>query len=327
MALPPVKAGPAGFATLVTPDGRSFDATMQAGRRDRLLSLLDAVAPDIVLIETYPFGRRAMRFELEPLLEAAASLTPRPLIASSIRDILQERSRPGRDAEVVATVLKRFDCVLVHGDPRLVRLDDSFPLAPSIADRLLYTGLVGPQVDRHAVLPEGEVADVIVSVGGGAVGAALIDLALAARPLSRLAGAAWLVLTGPNLPEGRAPRAGPGVTVRPFVSDLPLRLRHARLSLSQAGYNTVADLLEAPRCRAVLVPYVGEGETEQTRRAALLERAGVASVVAADGLTPSRLAAAMDAALKQPPAALALERDGARRSAALLQEALARHRR
>lgn len=326
MPLPPVKAGLAGFAALVTPDGTPFDATMQAGRRDRLLTLLDAVAPDILLLETYPFGRRAMRFELEPLLKAAACRHPRPLVASSIRDILQEARRPGRDAEVVAAVLAQFDCVLVHGDPRFARLEDSFPLAPEIADRLAYTGLVGPRVDPGATLPPGERADVIVSVGGGAVGAALIRVALAARPLSRLAEASWLVLTGPNLPDGTAPRPEAGVAVRPFVSDLPLRLRHARLSLSQAGYNTVADLLEAPGCRAVLVPHVGDGETEQTRRAALLERAGVASVVAAQGLTPARLAAVMDAALDAPPAALVLERDGARRSAVLLQEALARHR-
>lgn len=326
MPLPPVKAGLAGFAALVTPDGKPFDAVMQAGRRDRLLTLLDAVDPAILLIETYPFGRRALRFELEPLLEAAWRRHPRPLVASSIRDILQETRHPGREAEVVAAVLAQFDGVLVHGDPRLARLEDSFALAPAIADRLIYTGLVGPRVDTGATLPPSEIADVIVSVGGGAVGAALILLALAARPLSRLAAAPWLVLTGPNLPAGAVTHAAAGVTIRPFVSDLPLRLRHARLSLSQAGYNTVADLLEAPGCRAVLVPHVGDGETEQTRRAALLERAGVASVVAAQELTPARLAAVMDAALDAPPAALVLERDGARRSAVLLQEALARHR-
>lgn len=299
---------------------------MRAERRERLLALLDAVEPDVLLIETYPFGRRAMQFELEPLLAAAHGRRPRPLVATSIRDILQETRRPGRDREIVAAVRARFDCVLVHGDPRFVRLDDSFPLASAIADRLLYTGLVGPPVDPGAVLPPDEIADVIVSVGGGAVGAMLIRTALAARPLSRLAEVPWLVLTGPNLPEHTVPSAVPGVVVRPFVSDLPLRLRHARLSLSQAGYNTVADLGEAPGCRAILVPYEGDGETEQTRRAALLERAGVAHVVAAAGLTPSRLATVIDAALDSQPALLQLERDGARRSAVLLQEALTQHR-
>lgn len=326
MALPPVKAGPAGFSALVTADGRPFDAAKQAERRDGLLALLHAVAPDVLLIETYPFGRRVMRFELNPLLEAAWQRRPRPLVASSIRDILQETRRPGRDAEVVAAVRAQFDCVLVHGDPRLARLEASFPLAADLADRLAYTGLVGPPVDGDSLLPPGEIADVVVSVGGGAVGAALIRLALAAKPLSRLAEASWLVLTGPNLPEGAVPRPEGGVTVRPFVSDLPLRLRHARLSLSQAGYNTVADLLEAPACRAVLVPYVGDGETEQTTRAELLERAGVASVVAAEGLTPRRLAMVMDAALDRPLGRLMVERDGARRSAVLLQDALARMR-
>lgn len=323
--LPPVKAGPGGFSALVTPQGLPFDAQQQAARRDRLLGLLQTVEPDILLIETYPFGRRALEFELKPLLDAAWHKEPRPLVASSIRDILQETRRPGRDADIVAAVLAWFDCVLVHGDPNLARLEESFPLAPALADRLRYTGLVGP-ADPDAELPPDDIADVIVSVGGGAVGLDLIRLALAAKPLSRLAEASWLVLTGPNLPGGVAPRSGGGVTVRPFVSDLRLRLRHARLSLSQAGYNTVADLLEAPACRAVLVPYVGDGETEQTKRAALLERAGVASVVAAEDLTARRLAMVMDAALDKPLASLVVERDGARRSAVLLQDALAQLR-
>jgi len=32
--------------------------------------------PDIILIEMYPFGRRQMRFEIEPLVEAAAKSGP-----------------------------------------------------------------------------------------------------------------------------------------------------------------------------------------------------------------------------------------------------------
>ena len=39
-------------------------------RRTALLSLADEVDPDILLLETYPFGRRQFRFELLPLLDA-----------------------------------------------------------------------------------------------------------------------------------------------------------------------------------------------------------------------------------------------------------------
>ena len=34
--------------------------------------------------------------------------------------------------------------MLVHGDPGLVPFEASFPAAPEIADRLVYTGYVAP---------------------------------------------------------------------------------------------------------------------------------------------------------------------------------------
>ena len=46
------------------------------------------------MIEAFPFGRRQMRFELLPLLDAIAAMTPKPLLVTSVRDILQERVSP-----------------------------------------------------------------------------------------------------------------------------------------------------------------------------------------------------------------------------------------
>ena len=212
-----------------------------------------------------------------------------------------------------------FDRVIVHGDPSFCPLERSFPLAAALEDRVVYSGLVGPPTG--AAITEDEAFDVIVSVGGGAVGTRLVAAALAARPLSRLAEAAWLVLTGPNRPApDRLPEPVPGVTLRAFAPDLPARLRRARLSISQAGYNTVADLIGAPACRAVLVPYGEGGETEQRQRAALMAERGWAVTVEADGLTPKTLADAIDAALALPDRTTAIGLDGAARTCALLHE-------
>ena len=324
--LPPVKAGPAGFSALVHPDGRPFTTEDKAGRRDLLLGCFDDFVPEVVLIEAFPFGRRAMRFELIPLLERAAAAVQRPLIACSVRDILQE-ARPDRRGDTVDLIRRHFDLVLVHGDPHFAALSESFPEAEAFADLVAYTGMVGP---RHEGLLHGAenpdaqddtAFDVIVSVGGGAVGARLVAAALAARPLSRLRDARWLVLAGPN--AAALPEASPdgGVSVRAFVPDLTARLARARVSVSQAGYNTVADLLAA-RCRAVLVPYAAGGETEQTRRAAILAERGLAVVVEEAALAPAVLAAAIDAALDLPPPATDLSLDGADRTRILIENRL-----
>jgi predicted glycosyltransferase len=106
-----------------------------------------------------------------------------------------------------------------------------------------------------------------------------------------------------------------------FRSDFPSLLARCAASISQAGYNTVLDLLTA-RCPAVLVPFAAGAETEQTQRAELLAQRGLAQLVREDELTPDRLAQALDRALTMPPlaAAMPLARNGAARSAQLIGE-------
>jgi predicted glycosyltransferase len=95
-----------------------------------------------------------------------------------------------------------------------------------------------------------------------------------------------------------------GVTVERHRADFRQLLAQTVLSISQAGYNTVLDLLQT-RPRMVLVPFAAGGETEQTVRAKLLADKNLATVVPEAGLTPERLAAAVDAALEavrpEPP--------------------------
>ena len=325
VALPPVSAGAGGFSDLVDARGTPLTELAKAARCALLLAHFARQRPDIVLIEAFPFGRRQMRFELLPLLEAAWNTSPRPLIASSVRDILQQEKRPGR-AESYADLVERcFDMILVHGDPALADFGATFPLASRIAAQIKYTGMVGP----GTLPPASERHDVIVSAGGGAVGERLILAALAARPLSLLHAATWLVVTGPNVSEdltaALAQIDDPAVTIARFLPDLPQRLATAQLSISQAGYNTVADLLAA-RCRAVLVPYAAGGETEQGQRAALMQARGLATVIAEDGIDAAGLALAIAAALDLPDQRPAIDLNGASRTAAILALALQAHR-
>ena len=324
LQLPPLRAGAGGFSTLLDADGQPLTRKGEAARAAALLGGFDAARPDALIFEAFPFSRRQMRFELLPLLEHARARQPRPLILASIRDILQEVRKPGRAEETAALVEAAFDHVLVHGDAALMPLEASFPLAARFADKLVYTGLIGPP---GPVGPPIDTHDVIVSAGGGAVGGALLAAALAARPLTALRDLRWLFLTGPNLPPEQATalaaQAGGRVTVLPYVTELPRRLAGAALSISQAGYNTVAEVLAAG-CRAVLVPFAAGGETEQRARAEALARRGLAVKVDEAGLTPGRLAAAIAAALALPAPAPHGAQDGAAATRAFLEARLAR---
>ena len=168
--LPPLRAADLRLKELSQLDGTPLDDVFRAKRTCVLLDLFEAEAPDILLTEQFPFGRTQLRFELMPLLDAAQRRPSAPWIVSSIRDVLRRTASPARVDEMVAT-FEVFDAVLVHADPALVRLDDSFPAWPDIQDRALYTGYIAEFDPARA--PRGTVGagEVIVSVGGGAVGA------------------------------------------------------------------------------------------------------------------------------------------------------------
>lgn len=143
----------------------------------------------------------------------------------------------------------------------------------------------------------------VVSAGGGAVGQALFAAALSARPLSRLAQAPWRLLVGHQVSEpayaALRSQAATGMTVERARPDFGEILARCRISVSQAGYNTVMDILTA-RARAVLIPFVGHGESEQNLRASRLAARGRVQLVPEAELSPARLAAAIDAADAMP---------------------------
>ncbi len=332
--LEPVRARDASFA-LIDDAGRAIDDALRARRREALLAAFAAARPDAVVIEGFPFARRAFAFELDPLIAAAQAAAPRPRVICSVRDIIAWRDDPARHRAIAERVCRDFDAVLVHGDPKLVPFEASFPATSEIAERLIYTGYV---YDAHLTLgptptlprERGRVnlrgagedrGEVVVSAGGGAAGAVLLNAALAARRQGCLADAPWRLLTGANLPEAEYAalrRAAPaGVTVERFRPDLPGLLRQCRVSVSQAGYNTVLDIVTA-RARAVLAPFAAERETEQLMRAERLAALGAAELVRESELSPTSLAAAIERTAAREPAVVMVNTDGAANSARII---------
>ncbi len=315
--LPSLRAADANFRHLVDEAGRKLDEAGRERRRTALLAAFADVRPTVLVIETFPFGRWLFRFELLPLLQAARAAGIR--VASSVRDILVEKNDPDRLDAIVKLLRRSFDAVLVHGDPNLVSFGETFGAADRIADLIRYTGYVAPAVPVCAEDGPGR-GEVVVAAGGGAVGGALLRAALAARPLSALAEAPWRLITGPNLPpEEREGLIAPaGVTVETLRPDYREILSRAAVSVSQAGYNTVMDILVAG-VRAVLVPFSTSTETEQTRRANLLGAHGRVQIVPEVALSPLALARAIDAAAAMPvPRGPAFDLDGAAATARIV---------
>ena len=325
--LPPVRASDRNFGGLVDALGEPLSEALKAQRRDTLLQCFNQVRPDALMIELYPFGRRQLRFELIPLLEAARAAKPRPRIISSVRDILVEKNRPGRDAEMVAAARQYFDDIFIHGDPGLIPFEQTFPRAAEISDLMHYTGYVVEQDKISGASGDQGSGEVIVSSGGGAVGALLLNTAIDARPGSQLAHLPWRLLAGYSLDEAAfaalKQRAPAGVIVERARPDFIDLLKNCVLSISQGGYNTVMEVL-ATGARGIAVPYAGGQEIEQTLRARLLEERGLIHQIPEGELTKDRLiekiSLAMDGAAPDGPGNI--DMDGAWKSADLLARRL-----
>jgi predicted glycosyltransferase len=331
--LEPVRAADLSFSGLVNAEGQPLNEAFKARRRNRLLQILEQCQPDILLLESYPFGRRQLRWELIPLLEATRNRAAPPLILTSIRDVLQRR-KVEREQESIELIQRFFDVVLVHGDETFIPLEESFPKAEEIRSKLIYTGYIcdRPEVQSAGRASQGDdgEGEVLVSAGGGAVGMALMQAALKAKPLCRLADHPWRFLLGPNLTaienKQLKAQATQGCILEPVRTDFSALLRRCRLSISQGGYNTVMDLLGSG-ARSVLVPFEGEGETEQLLRCRHLAASYPIQVLEEKQLSPQRLAAAIDQALELdavPELPIAL--DGADETARVLRRLLIQQR-
>jgi hypothetical protein len=251
-------------------------------------------------------------------------LNPRPLVLCSIRDILASPSKPGRIDETHARILAGYDAILVHGDPQIVPLEATWPVDERIRPLIRYTGYVD---ENPEPLRQGTRNGILVSGGSSAASLPLYRAAIAAA--QEIADKAWHILIGRGVAEAdfMALRDGapPHVTVERARPDFRGLLAQAEVSVSQAGYNTVVDLLRS-QAKAVLVPFEAGRETEQRLRAERLKALGLAEIVPEADLSPQRLAEAVRQSLARSPSqAPRIQLDGARQSVAIVENlALAR---
>ncbi|KKJ77090.1 hypothetical protein WH95_08405 [Kiloniella litopenaei] len=299
--LPALHAADNSFKVLKDIEGSIVNDEWKKQRKELLLSAFREARPDVLLIEMFPFGRRQMRFELDPLITLAKSMNI-PVV-SSIRDILTTHKTPGKSEWIIDRVQKDIDHVLVHGDPDFIPLEDSFPLAEKIKDKIVYTGYVVENNTEHRSRNlEKKRRGVLVSAGGGAVALPLAEAVITAKNLSSLNDVPWRLLLGNNLPDEEFNKvlksASDGLIVERNRPDFCTLLAASQLSISQAGYNTVMETLMTGT-PAIVVPFSADGQSEQTDRAQKLAQAGVLSLLSEADLTPENLAKTIDHAVEK----------------------------
>lgn len=323
--LPPVKVEGVDFRTLLDEAGRPIDEARRMARREMLAELATSLRPDVVITEHFPFGRRQLAEEFLGLIAAARQANPQVLVLSSIRDVLVT-PKPSRIAEAEQRIAAHFDAVLVHGDARFLPLEASWPVGTELGRKLVYTGYL----DASSRVQPGHDAerDIVVSGGGSGAALPLFELCLAAAKL--IPGRRWRLLVGRGAGADALARLQQGTPSNAVVEwarpDFPALLAGCAVSISQAGYNTVLDLVAAGR-PAIVVPFDEGAESEQAIRAEAMARAGLARCLRLGGevpLTPAALADAVESLLREgAPAATTIDRDGAGAVAGIVTRLLA----
>ncbi len=314
---------------LVSRDDRFSVEDAARQRRAMILQTYRDTRPEALLIELFPFGRKHFRDELLPLLRAARAARPTPVVACSLRDILVRgrRDQQAHDNRASEMANEFFDAVLVHADNRFATIDHSFRPEVPLSIPVHYTGFVRGAASAAAA---GEHKQrVLVSAGGGLVGAPLFRAAADAHPrVAAELGLATVVVTGPFLPDAvveeltRRAQATPGLEVVRYLPDLRAEMAASAVSVSQAGYNTTMDILGSAT-PAVVVPYAEGREDEQSQRAHRLERLGALRLVEPAQLSADAFADAVRDARDWRPLAVPLDLDGRRRTTELLRSMVA----
>lgn len=298
--LPPLRSDGVNFQRLLNQNGEPVSDKELSDRTRQLLACLDNFEPDALLTELFPFGRRILAHEFLELLIASQKKTPKPVVFSSIRDILAPPSKQSKVDKTQQMIDQYYNAVLVHSDPALVSLDASWPTSPALQEKLRYTGFVAPPPVKPNLAVDGK-RDILVTTGGGSVGMRLFETAVAAAALD--ATKRWRLLVGGENSEKRVAslrtKAPSNLTVSSASPDFRQMLYHASASVSFCGYNTALDVLQAGT-PAVFVPFDDGGEVEQGLRAESLAHQSGIEVLRSENLSAGALLASVNAAQAAP---------------------------
>jgi predicted glycosyltransferase len=303
--LPSARTADKSFKIILDEAGNGIDEAWRERRRQALIDLAATFRPDVLLVEHFPFGRRKFAFELVPLFEFIKSQGDVPILCS-VRDVLTDIREPHIRQKIADLAQNWCDRVLVHGDPSVIRFETTFREAEGFADRITYTGYVVDERPLNDDAPGDDGHDeIIVSVGGGAFGEALLTAAIEASQSGALASRQWRLLAGDKMREEVFEHFHAQATDRVKVErarpDFRELLSRAALSISQGGYNTLMNVLLSGR-PGLVVPFEAPGQGEQILRARQFANRGLLHLLEEHDLSGPALARAAETALAMRPA-------------------------
>jgi predicted glycosyltransferase len=270
--------------------------------------------PDLIVVDKRAAG---VDGELLPTLHALRQKQRHTKLVLGIRDILDE---PERTRKVLAgngsfeVIDEFYDEVWIYGCKAVFDTAKEYAFPEPVIGKTVYCGyLKRPTVASERV--DGP-PRVLVTTGGGGDGGDVIEAYLTGlSSLPRNIALRSTIIFGPQMPQARRSEIlqrfdyMSDVVFLEFDAEIANHYAQSDVVVSQAGYNTVCELLSFSR-RALLVPR-SEPVREQLIRARLMAERGFFDCIEPQDLTPETVISKVREALNTSSVARAtLELDG-----------------
>ena len=266
--------------------------------------------PDLLIVDKKPEGLRNELRETLGYLSRHCPQTKRVLLLRDILDAPENTIRQWKKNNHYQITQKQYDQVWVVGAREIFDLPKEYRFPLPLRHKVRFCGYINRELGRVGrpalrqqlgVQPEEPL--VVVTPGGGGDGYAMVKAYLSAIT-AHPSPPKTVIISGPEMPtqEHQAlsdqSNACPTVQMLSFTDDLMSYLNAADAVVAMGGYNTTCELLTL-RKPAILIPRTRPVQEQWIRAQRLAER-GLLQAIHPQRLTPQRLLAALQAALRSP---------------------------
>ena len=259
--------------------------------------------PDLFIVDKEPLG---LRGEVESTL-ALLKERGTPCVLG-LRDVMDDPDLLVPEWErkkVVPALSNYYDAIWVYGLPQICDPLAGIKVPASVRKKITYTGYLGRKLPRRSsgrFLKKITEPYLLITVGGGGDGEAIVDWVLRAYESDRKMPYPALFVLGPFMASGlqgdfqRRVQALPDVEAITFDSNLESLMAKAIGVVCMGGYNTFCEILSLDK-RALVIPRT-EPRMEQYIRASKARDLGLVGMLLDDG---ERKAKTMATALRALP--------------------------
>ncbi|SDB08768.1 Predicted glycosyl transferase [Desulfonatronum thiosulfatophilum] len=278
-------------------------------RRSIIEATAKAFDPHIFIVDKVPLG---LKGEISSTLEWFKRKRPRSRVILGLRDILDDaQSTRSEWAEKGYNDIldKLYDEIWIYGRQDLYDPIAEYAIPRNIAAKTTFVGYI-PRLTPSCLngsgngsRPPGRKQQVLVTIGGGGDGYAVLDNWLTMLEKWPNPPFSTQMITGPFLSGERrdqlAERAKrQGVRFAGFCKSLEKKIACSDLVVSMGGYNTVCEILSLNK-PSLLIPR-NNPRMEQQIRAMVMSQRGLVEYIPWDAMTPELLRQKTEVLLDHP---------------------------